>query len=129
MIDYTTLKGIHMGAATLSIAGFVLRYIWMLSGSRLLQARPVKVVPHVVDTVLLASAILLAMQAGVAPWSVGWLGFKVIALLVYIVLGAIALKRGRSKGGRAIAGAAAIALFGAIVWVARYKSLPLIGPL
>lgn len=129
MIDYTMLKSVHMAAAMLSITGFVLRYAWMLSGSKLLQARPVKVVPHIVDTVLLASAVLLAMQAGVAPWSVGWLGFKVIALLVYIVLGAIALKRGRSKGARAIAGAAAIALFGAIVWVARYKSLPLIGPL
>ena len=129
MIDYTMLKSVHMAAAMLSITGFVLRNAWMLSGSKLLQARPVKVVPHIVDTVLLASAVLLAMQAGVAPWSVGWLGFKVIALLVYIVLGAIALKRGRSKGARAIAGAAAIALFGAIVWVARYKSLPLIGPL
>lgn len=129
MPDYLTLKTIHATAAALSIAGFVLRYAWMIAGSTLLRSRPAKVLPHIVDTVLLASAILLAVQAGVAPWSVGWLGFKVVALIVYIVLGTIALKRGRTRATRIVAGAAAIALFGAIVWAARYKSLPLIGAL
>jgi uncharacterized membrane protein SirB2 len=60
---------------------------------------------------------------------VGWLGFKVVGLIVYIVLGTIALKRGRTRGVRIVAGAAAIALFGAIVWAARYKSVPLLGAL
>lgn len=129
MPDYLTLKIIHASAAALSISGFVLRYVWMISGSNLLRSRPARVLPHIVDTVLLASAVMLAAQAGLAPWSVGWLGFKVIALLVYIVLGTIALKRGRSRGMRIGAGAAAILLFGVIVWVARFKSLPLIGPL
>jgi len=129
MPDYLVLKHLHATAATLSIAGFVLRYAWMIRGSPLLQARAAKVLPHIVDTVLLASAILLAVQAGVAPWSAGWLGFKVVALLVYIVLGTVALKRGRTRGVRIGAGAAAIAVFAAIVWAARYKSLPLIGPL
>jgi len=129
MPDYLTLKSIHATAAALSIAGFVLRYAWMIAGSALLRSRAAKVLPHIVDTVLLASAILLAVQAGVAPWSAGWLGFKVVALLVYIVLGAIALKRGRARATRIVAGAAAIALFGAIVWAARYKSLPWIGAL
>lgn len=127
MPDYLVLKHIHATAAVVSIAGFVLRYAWMIAGSPRLQARAAKVLPHIVDTVLLASAILLAVQAGIAPWSVGWLGFKVVALLAYIVLGTIALKRGRTRASRIGAGAAAIAIFAAIVWVARYKSLPLIG--
>lgn len=129
MLDYATLKAIHVTTATLSIAGFTLRYGWMIAGSTLLHSRAAKVLPHIVDTLLLASAISLAVQAGVAPWTVGWLGFKVIALLVYIVLGAIALKRGRTRGLRIAAGAAAIVLFATIVWVARYKSLPVIGPI
>ncbi|HRO61806.1 MAG TPA: SirB2 family protein [Burkholderiaceae bacterium] len=124
MPDYLTLKSIHMGAAVLSIAGFVLRYAWMIAQSPLLQARPTRILPHIVDTVLLASAILLAWMAGIAPWTVGWLGYKTIALIVYIVLGAIALKRGRTRGVRIAAGAAAIAVFASILWVARFKSLP-----
>jgi uncharacterized membrane protein SirB2 len=129
MLDYTTLKHLHATAATISIAGFALRYAWMIAGSPRLQSRAAKVLPHIVDTILLASAILLAVQAGIAPWSVGWLGFKVIGLIVYIVLGTIALKRGRTRGVRIAAGATAIALFGAIVWAARYKSVPLLGAL
>jgi uncharacterized membrane protein SirB2 len=129
MLDYATLKAIHATTAVLSIAGFALRFGWMIAGSALLESRAAKVLPHIIDTLLLASAIALAVQASVAPWTVGWLGFKVIALLVYIVLGAIALKRGRTRGLRIAAGAAAIAVFAAIVWVARYKSLPVIGPL
>jgi uncharacterized membrane protein SirB2 len=129
MLAYTTLKHLHATAATISIAGFALRYAWMIAGSPRLQSRAAKVLPHIVDTILLASAILLAVQAGIAPWSVGWLGFKVIGLIVYIVLGTIALKRGRTRGVRIAAGATAIALFGAIVWAARYKSVPLLGAL
>ena len=126
MPDYTTLKSIHMGAAVLSIGGFVLRYLWMIAQSPLLRARPTRIMPHIVDTVLLGSAILLAWMAGIAPWTAGWLGYKTIALLVYIVLGAIALKRGRTRGARIAAGAAAIAVFASILWVARFKSLPLV---
>ena len=116
-----------MSAAALSIAGFVLRYLWMIAASPRLQARPVRILPHVVDTVLLASAIVLAAMAGVAPWTAGWLGYKTVALVVYVVLGAIALKRGRTRGTRIAAGVAAILVFASIVWVARFKSLPLIG--
>ena len=127
MSDYSLVKTIHMGAAALSIAGFVLRYLWMIGASPLLQARPAKILPHLVDTVLLASAITLAAMAGVAPWTTGWLGYKTVALIVYIVLGTVALKRGRARGTRIAAGAAAILVFASIVWVARFKSLPLIG--
>src|SRR5690606_4205033 len=111
MPDYASLKAIHMVAAALSIAGFTLRYAWMIAGSSLLAARPTRVVPHVVDSVLLVSAVWLAAIAGIAPWAVGWLGYKVIALVAYIVLGTIGLKRGRTRGARIAAGALAIAVF------------------
>jgi len=74
-------------------------------------------VPHVVDTALLASALWLAWQLG-RDGAGGWLVAKVVALLVYIGLGTIALKRGRSKGVRTAAFVAALAAAGYIVSVA-----------
>jgi uncharacterized membrane protein SirB2 len=127
MPDYGSLKTIHMTAAAISIAGFILRYLWMIADSRLLTARMTRMLPHVVDTILLASAVWLAVLAGIAPWTAHWLGYKVIGLLVYIVLGTIALKRGRTREVRVAAGALAIGVFASIVWVAQHKTLPGIG--
>ncbi|MFP5405899.1 MAG: SirB2 family protein [Gammaproteobacteria bacterium] len=124
MFDYFTLKAIHVTAAALSIVGFTVRYGWMIADSPLRSLRAVKVVPHIVDTVLLASAIALAARLGVAPWNAGWLGYKTIALFVYVGLGMVALRFGHTRGGRITAGALAILVFASIVWVARYKSLP-----
>lgn len=90
----------------------------MLRDSRLLHRRWVKFVPHVVDTLLLASAIALAWQLGISPFSAPWLGAKIVALLFYIVIGAYALKRGRTKRIRIIAWLAAQLAFFYIVSVA-----------
>jgi uncharacterized membrane protein SirB2 len=122
MPDYLTLKTIHMTAAALSIAGYVVRGVWMLRGSPLLQARWVRVVPHVVDTVLLASAIGLLVVLRLYPWHHAWLMAKLIALVAYIVVGAIGLRYGRTRRIRAVAWVAAIAIFAYIVGVARTHS-------
>jgi uncharacterized membrane protein SirB2 len=111
MMDYLTLKHLHMGCAALSGSLFLLRGSWMLSGSALLERRWVKTAPHLIDTVLLTSAIALASWSGQYPIAQAWLSAKVIALLVYIVLGTIALKRGRTKTVRAIAFVGALAVF------------------
>jgi uncharacterized membrane protein SirB2 len=78
----------------------------------------VRIAPHVVDTLLLASAVWLAWFLGQTPFVHGWITAKVFALFAYIVLGMVALKRGRTKGVRAGAFAAALASAGYIVWVA-----------
>jgi uncharacterized membrane protein SirB2 len=119
--DYSAIKHLHAGVAAVSIALFVLRGTWMLSSPERLQQRWVKVLPHGVDTVLLASALWLAWQLG-ADGTRGWLAAKVIALFVYIALGTIALKRGRTRGARITAFVAAVATFGYIVSVALTKS-------
>jgi uncharacterized membrane protein SirB2 len=77
--------------------------------------------PHVVDTLLLASALGLAFWSHQLPGRMPWLTAKVTALLAYIVLGTIALKRGRTPAVRAGAFAAALAAFGYIVGVALTK--------
>jgi uncharacterized membrane protein SirB2 len=115
---YLWIKSIHVASVCLSIAGFSARGALMLRGSPLLEARFVRVAPHVVDTVLLASAVWLAWFLRVYPFVDGWITAKLLGLLAYIALGTIALKRGRSRRVRAAAFAAALITFGYIVWVA-----------
>jgi uncharacterized membrane protein SirB2 len=116
------LKAVHVGSAILSISGFVLRGVWMLQDSPLLKARDTRVVPHVVDTLLLVSAIALALRIAQYPFVHAWLTAKVLALLAYIVLGSLALKYGRSRRARGFAFAAALGVFFYIVAVAITRS-------
>lgn len=112
------LKAVHVGSAMLSISGFVLRGAWMLQDSPLLKARATRILPHVVDTVLLLSAIALALRSAQYPLVHAWLSAKVLALLAYIVLGSIALKYGHSRRVRALSYGLALAVFLYIVGVA-----------
>jgi len=121
-MDYLLLKHLHMSFAAMSGGFFLVRGGWMLADSPMLQRGWVKRVPHLVDTLLLASAIGLAAWSHQYPGTMRWLTAKIVALVVYIVLGAVALKYGRSKPQRAIAFVAALACFGYIVAVARTRN-------
>jgi uncharacterized membrane protein SirB2 len=120
-ISYAEIKQLHVCAAAVSLALFALRGAWMMVSSARLDDRWVKIVPHVVDTVLLGSAVWLAWHLG-ADGTRGWLVAKVVALFVYIALGTVALKRGRTRGVRIAALAVALATFGYIASVAVTKS-------
>lgn len=120
---YLLLKHIHQTSAGLSLALFVIRGLWMMTGSGMLRRTWVRVLPHVVDTVLLASALLLAWTIAQYPFVHGWVTAKVLALVVYIALGTVALKRGRTLGIRVTAWIAALAVFGYIVAVAVTKDV------
>jgi uncharacterized membrane protein SirB2 len=115
---FLPLRSMHMTCAALSILGFVIRWIWMLRESPLLQKRVVKIVPHIVDTLLLLSAIGLVGVVGFGP-NAAWLSTKIAGLIVYVVLGVFALKRGRTKNSRAVFGVLAIIVFAFIASVAR----------
>ena len=118
MSVFLWVKLVHVGSVVLSGAGFVARGVLMLRGSPLLRARFVRTAPHVVDTVLLASAVWLAWLMRVYPFVDGWITAKVLGLVAYVVLGTIALKRGPSLRVRAAAFVAALATFAYIVAVA-----------
>ena len=120
---YFLIKHIHQGSALLSLSLFVLRGIWMMGWPHLLQARLVKIVPHIIDSVLLASALILAWVLQQYPFVHGWVTAKVIALLVYIVLGSIALKRGRTLQVRIVAMIGALLTFAYILAVAFSKQV------
>lgn len=128
-MDYLAVRHLHMGCAALSGALFLLRGLWMLRASPMLERRWVKVVPHLVDSTLLASALVMVVWSGQIPFAQPWLGAKVTALVLYIVLGTIALKRGRTLPIRAAALVAALACFGYIVAVAVTRQvIPFISP-
>lgn len=123
---YAALKLVHVSAVVLSGVSFVIRY--GLSVTRPLPTGAlVRVAPHVVDTVLLGSALALAWVGGFNPLRVPWLEAKLAGLVIYIVVGSIALKRGRTRRIRAAAFAAALFAYAYIVAVGLTKS-PL-GPL
>jgi uncharacterized membrane protein SirB2 len=120
-MSYTLLKHLHVTAVVLSGAGFLLRGLLMLRDSPLLQRRILKVLPHVVDTILLGSAIAMAVISTQYPFVQSWLTAKFFGLLAYIVFGMMALKRGRTKAQRAMWLLAALLAFTYIVSVALMR--------
>ena len=127
-MDYSALKTIHIACVIASYALFFVRGVWMIGESALLQRRWVRIAPHVIDTVLLASAIALAVMIRQYPFVEPWLTAKVMGLVVYIGLGMIALRRGKSKRMRIATWIAAQLVFFYIVAAAITKSaLPIVG--
>ena len=117
-IDYSILKLVHVGCVFASYALFFVRGVWMLREPLLLRKRWVRVVPHMIDTVLLASAIAMVVTVRQYPFVVDWLTAKVLALICYIGLGMVALRFGRTRGVRLSAWLAAQVVFFYIVAVA-----------
>ena len=116
------IKSIHLTAVSITIILFIVRYVWMLIESPWLQKKWVKILPHIIDTVLLISAIVLVIQISQYPVVDAWLTAKVVALLLYIILGSVALKRGKTKSIRIVAGLMAISIFAYMLSVAVTKS-------
>lgn len=121
-MPYIALKHLHVTFVALSGLLFLVRGIWMLRASPRLQQRWARIVPHIIDTLLLASAIGLAVVSHQYPGQMPWLTAKVVGLMAYIVLGTIALKRGRTRGVRTAAFVGALACFAYIVAVAVTKN-------
>lgn len=115
---YMAFKHSHMLLAAISGLFFLVRGAWMLMDSDRLQKKWVKIVPHVVDTLLLACAIALCVILNQYPFVDSWLTVKVVMLVAYIGLGMVALKRGKTKAIRTVAFFAALASFLFMVSVA-----------
>lgn len=116
------LYGLHVSCALLSVTGFALRWYWMLTENPRLTSPVAKRLPHVIDTVLLGSAVGMLVLWQVWPWQMGWLLAKLVALLVYIALGMVALRFGRTRAQRGVAGALALVTAAYIVAAAFTKS-------
>jgi uncharacterized membrane protein SirB2 len=116
---YLALRNVHIACAILTITLFALRGGLMLADSRCQQNVVLRYLPHAVDTVLLMTALMLTTVIHQYPFAVGWLTTKVVLLVIYIGLGSVALKRGRTKTVRVAAFVAALATVGFLVTVAR----------
>jgi uncharacterized membrane protein SirB2 len=122
MTLYIATHSLHMTTALLSITFFLVRGYWMLTDNGLLQHKVTRIAPHIIDTLLLASAIGLMFIVAQYPFTDSWLTVKLFALVAYIVLGTIAIKRGKTKAQRTMALVAALLVFVYIVSVAFTKN-------
>ena len=118
MTQFDFIRWVHGGIAVASGSFFVVRGVWLLMGSALLRTRFVRVAPHVLDTLLLAFGIGLAVWSRQYPFVDGWLTAKVLALLAYIGLGLVALRFATTRSVRGAAFAGALLCFGYMLAVA-----------
>ncbi len=120
-MNYATLKLIHVSTVAISLGLFALRGAMMLKQVK--TPRLLGWLPHVIDTCLLVSGIALAVMAHFNPLQQPWLAAKLACVLLYIVLGSVALKRGKTKTLRLAALLAALAVVVFIVKLAWSKQL------
>ena len=102
-MPWPLVKHFHVAFALLTVCSFCLRAYWMLSGSPRLRASWSGWLPHVVDTLLFATGLTMAIGLSISPLTHSWFAAKLLAIVVYVVIGSVALKRGRSRGARAVA--------------------------
>lgn len=131
LLDYTTLRFIHISAVAISGGGFLARAAGTAREAPWVRGRAARTLPHLVDTVLLLSALGMLWVAHLSPWALPWLRAKLIGLLCYIALGVLALRglraappRAATPGRRIVAlgaGVLALAVFLYIVSVALTK--------
>ncbi|MBA2779675.1 SirB2 family protein [Billgrantia kenyensis] len=118
---YFLIKHLHMTTAVLSIAFFILRAWWSVREISLLQRRWVKILPHINDTLLLLLGVMLMTMLSMWPHQHPWLAAKLLGLLGYILLGTVAIKRGRTPLTRGLAALGAIVVFFYIMGTAMTK--------
>lgn len=121
-MTYFWIKSLHTVAAFATISGFVVRGFWMISRSDTLNRKVVRILPHIIDTVLLIAAIALIVILKLDVLAQPWLLAKIAGLIAYIVLGTVAIKRGPTMQIRIIAYVSAVAVFAYIVGIAITKS-------
>lgn len=107
----------------LSGIGFLVRGLGRLLGAPWLGRRIVRVLPHVVDTLLLSAGVALAIWSGRSPSAHPWLAAKLLALVVYIGLGLVALRFARSRALAGTAYAAALGCFAYMLAVAFTRNV------
>jgi len=121
-MDYLALKHIHMGLAVLSVSGFIIRWVWRMRSLPVATKPLTRIVPHIVDTLFLGSAIWMIALLGRIPVSDAWLVTKLGGLLAYIVLGMIAMHSAPAGALAVPAFFTALTVFGWIVSIAISKS-------
>ncbi|HHH38105.1 MAG TPA: regulator SirB [Sedimenticola sp.] len=121
-MTYFWIKQLHVGTVVFTITFFVIRLGWMRYRPALLARPWVQPLSVANDILLLAAGITLAVMSHQYPLVAPWLTAKLVALVVYIVLGSYALKRGKNRGTRTLYGLLALLTVGYIVSVALTRT-------
>lgn len=120
MIEYyLQIKWIHVAAVLASGSLFAVRGGLVLAGVRWAMAAPLRYLSYTIDTVLLTAAMMMLTALKLNPFVVPWLSVKLALLLVYVVLGSLALKRAHGRRARVFWYVAALATFACMYSVAR----------
>jgi len=91
------LKSIHLFFVVLSFVSFSGRMGLSQFKSEWLQQTWLKIAPHIIDTGLLLSGVTLVFYGQWLDKEYGWIISKLTLLIVYIILGVIAM---RSQGAK-----------------------------
>lgn len=116
---YLQIKAVHVAAVFASGLLFLLRGAALHAGMTWAMAAPLRYLSYVIDTTLLAAALMLATLLHQYPFVHAWLTVKVLLLVLYIALGTFALKRGSTRRIRILCWLAALLVYGFIISVAR----------
>lgn len=116
---YLQIKSVHVAMVIASGLLFALRGAAVLAGARWAMAAPLRYLSYAIDTTLLTAALMLLTALKLNPFVVPWLSVKLALLVLYVLLGSLALKRARSRRARAGSYVAALATFAFMVFVAR----------
>lgn len=112
------LKVIHISCAAISISGFFYRGLLKLYSPQQLQNKWLKISPHIIDTLLLASALTLMVQLSLYPTTQPWILAKLLLLILYIALGLMTLRFAKTRRQILVSFVLAILCFAYIVAVA-----------
>lgn len=130
MTSFSTLLSVHLISIALSVGLLTLRFWLRYQKHPQAFARWTRIVPPVVDTLLLLSGIALMAKAHILPFSgqAQWLTEKLFGVIIYIVLGFIALdyRRMHSQQARIFAFPLALVVLYIIIKLATTK-VPLLG--
>jgi len=116
---YPEIKLVHIAAVLASGALFFVRGLALYLGGHWAMAAPLRYLSYTIDTVLLTAALMLATMLHQYPFVHGWLSMKVVLLVIYVVLGSYALKRGQTARVRVLCWLAALGVYAFIISVAR----------
>lgn len=116
---YPQIRYAHILAVILSGSLFALRGLGIALGMRWPRWAVVRYASYTIDTVLLTAALMLLTILPGAMFGNGWLTLKLVLVVVYVVFGVYALRRGRTPAVRAVAYVLALLTFLAIVGIAR----------
>lgn len=120
-MDYLAVKLVHQCAVALSVAGFIIRGLASLAGAAWVRSSAARTLPHALDTVLLTSGLSLAWMLQATPARAPWLVAKLIGLVVYVMLGLVALRPAAPRPLRVGAWLGALVMVGWMASVAITK--------